>query len=201
MKEINYHTLRTALNQLPVHEPASGDWEKMEQALAADEAMSAALQQLPEYEPEVQIWENIEAHLDRDKTEKSWTVIYRKQIIAAAASAVLLLAATLFFNPFNRPSEQISVREEKIDRTLLNALQEPENPAIDLVKTICQEQKNVCQQPEFQLLKTELDELTAAKSELKMALGNFGNDPELINEMVKIERERSKILEQMVNMI
>ncbi len=34
-----------------------------------------------------------------------------------------------------------------------------------------------------------------------MALGNFGNDPELINEMVKIERERSKILEQMVNMI
>lgn len=198
MNELNYTTLRNALNQLPVHEPPAMLWDDIETALKPT-------LNLPQYHPAPEIWQHIETALDRDATtqnnQQTWKITFGLKQLAAAAAVALTIAATIFFQQINTTTGQIAVRQEKVDDTILKTLHEPENDAFNMVQTLCQEQRPICQQPEFQQLKSELDELTAAKIELKSALGDYGNDPNLLVEMVKIERERSKILEQIVSMI
>ena len=59
----------------------------------------------------------------------------------------------------------------------------------------------VCDIPEFKTLKTELDELTTAQNELRHALGLYADDPELVSQMVQLERERDLILQKLIQFI
>ena len=205
MEDKNYATLRHALDKLPGYQPPETIWDALENQLDTDTNSTPGLITLPQYDPAPEIWKNIEAGLERDQEAKNvrstWKVFNSWKSLAAAATVVLAIASTVFFRQYFSPEETIAIQEEQVDDIIIKALHEPENPAFEMVQSLCLEQKPVCQQPEFQQLKSELDELTAAKTALKNALGNYGNDPGLVVEMVKIERERSKLLEQIVSLI
>ena len=205
MEEKNYTTIRNALDRLPMHQPPEMVWDGLALELDSDMPAISVLPILPQYTPSPDIWKNIEAGLEQDleaqKARNGWEVFRGWKRLAAAAAVLLILVWTVFFRQSVFQHETIAVREEQVDDIIQKTLQEPENPVFNMVQTICLEHQPVCQQPEFQQLKTELDELTAAKTALKNAIGSYGNDPGLVVEIVKIERERSKILEQMVRMI
>ncbi len=97
--------------------------------------------------------------------------------------------------------ETITVTQKVVDNQLLQVCREPENDAFALVDQLCRAQMPVCDLPEFKTLKTELDELTTAQHELRQALGQYADDPELVSQMVQLERERAVLLQQLMQFI
>ena len=205
MEEKNRDTLENAIGRLPGHQPPASVWDGLAAALDAEAETAAPPFGLPQHTPPPAIWANIEQALESDRMAQQrraqWRVFSGPARLAAAAAVALALAGVAFFARQNPGGEYLTVRQEQADEHLLAAVREAENPAFELVQDLCRERQPVCQKPDFQRLKTELDELTAAKTEIKTALGNFGDDPALVTEMVKIERDRSRILEQMMQMI
>lgn len=124
---------------------------------------------------------------------------------AVAAAMLCLLAAVVFMRPIGAPTNevgQISIKQETLDGQLAALWMESnqEDDAFEMVQHLCQAQAPVCEAPEFKNLKTELDELTEAKNTLRHAMGQYADDPELASQMADIERERSAILRELVEL-
>lgn len=204
MKELNHDTLQNALRQLPAHEPPALLWDALETQLALDSAMPVPSENLPLHSPPADIWANIEARLEQEAPAAPALQSRRGGLwwrrLSAAAAVVLLLGAG-WWAMRTEGLESVEVHQEIVDNRLLEPLQEQEDAAFEMVQHLCREQQPVCQVPEFRNLKTELDELTEARSSLREALGAYGNDPELVGQLVEIERERSRILQTLVTMI
>jgi hypothetical protein len=88
-----------------------------------------------------------------------------------------------------------------IDNRLLEACNAPEDAAFALLDAYCKEQLSICEQPNIKALKSELDELTEAKTALQSAIGQYADDPELVAQLVQIERERSVLLQKIMQSI
>ena len=206
MKELNHATLQNALRQLPAHEPPVALWEALESQLTLDAAFSHPADALPVHTPPADIWANIEAQLDQETASAAPLQSRRgglwwRRLSAAAAITLLMGAAWWAMRNGSAGAENLQVSQELVDNRLLEPLQEQEDDAFEMVQHLCREQQPVCQIPEFRNLKTELDELTEARTSLREALGAYGNDPELVGQLVEIERERSRILQTLVTMI
>ncbi|MBN8683356.1 MAG: anti-sigma factor [Chitinophagales bacterium] len=204
MKELNHDTLQKALRQLPAYEPPALLWDALETQLDLDSAMPVPSENLPLHTPPADIWANIEARLEQEAPAAPALQSRRGGLwwrrLSAAAAVVLLLGAG-WWAMRTEGFESVEVHQEIVDNRLLEPLQEQEDAAFEMVQHLCREQQPVCQVPEFRNLKSELDELTEARSSLREALGAYGNDPELVGQLVEIERERSRILQTLVTMI
>lgn len=100
------------------------------------------------------------------------------------------------------PDESTLVRTNSvIDNRLLEACNAPEDAAFALLDAYCKEQLSICEQPSIKALKSELDELTEAKTALQAAIGQYADDPELVAQLVQIERERSVLLQKIMQSI
>lgn len=99
------------------------------------------------------------------------------------------------------PAADITITQQKIDNQIMLVGREQEDPAFELVKNLCNDPMPVCESPAFKLLKKELDELTIAQTELRAALGNYADDPDLVAQMVQIERDRSVLLQHLIQLI
>lgn len=213
MKELNRHILKAGLQQLPEYAPPPAIWDALEENLDADAAQAAGVKRLPQYEPPPEIWTQIEAQLatatapgggQRLSGALRRPGLFQPGWYAVAAAIALLLAAWWWWQPANGSVDTkgaVVVTQEVADEQLLQMNAEPEDEAFQLIRNLCRAQMPVCEQAEFKILKTELDELTEAKSELRRALGSFGDDPELHTQLARIERERSEVLRQMIAMI
>lgn len=87
------------------------------------------------------------------------------------------------------------------DAALSAACQSTDEAPFELVEDLCRNAAPVCEQPEFKSLKTELDELTLAQQQLREALGQYADDPDLVRQLVELERERSALLQQLIALI
>lgn len=88
-----------------------------------------------------------------------------------------------------------------IDNRLLETCNAPEDAAFALLDAYCKAQLSICEQPSIKALKSELDELTEAKTALQAAIGHYADDPELVAQLVQIERERSVLLQKIMQSI
>jgi hypothetical protein len=70
-----------------------------------------------------------------------------------------------------------------------------------MVEEFCKTALPVCEQSDFKNLKAELDELNTAHTRLKNAIGDYAANPDLIDEITKIDNERTTILRQLVEKI
>lgn len=198
MKELNVNTLRQALSRLPEYEPPAGLWDELEASMDADIQLSGTVQTLPLYDPPAEIWNNIENRLQQKPAVRLG--IFRR-ILAAAAVGLVLLSAWWLMGPATSGQDRVAVTQETLNADIRASVQEKEDAAFELVETLCASKAPVCEQPDFKALKSELDELTDAKKEIRTTLGRYGDDPGLAAQLVRIERERSGLLRQMMNMI
>jgi hypothetical protein len=97
--------------------------------------------------------------------------------------------------------ETISFSQKVVDNQLLEVCREPESDAFSLIEQLCQTQIPACDNPEFKILKTELNEVTTARNTLRQALGQYADDPQLLAQMVQLEQTRTAILQQMMQLI
>lgn len=106
-------------------------------------------------------------------------------------------------HPTSTPHLQpaIAHRTEVVDDALMMASRFAEDPSYNILETLCREALPVCEEPQFKQLKAELEDLTHAYSELKNALGNYADDPEMVAQLIEIEHFRYQILQQLMAMI
>lgn len=204
MSEKNKNTLQDALLRLPEHDAPEMVWPKLEVDLQLQAVINANIPLLPEHQPPHGVWDNLAAQINTGKPGPQKPVLARTwPIWAAAASICLLVCAVWFLQPSGSEGrDEMSIRysEEKVDNVLLAVIREPEDEAFQLLEEICRQPAPVCKDPEFIALKTELDELTAAKSELREAMGLYETDTELNVQLTRIERERSELLRRMMQL-
>ena len=197
MQEQNKHLLQQALGQLPAYEPPIGIWEDIQTSLDADQMLQNQLPTLPAYTPPDALWDAIENQLPKQRR------FGRVLFLRLAAAAVLLgMAIGVWWLTGVRAEEAIIVQTQEIaDPNILETTQAPEDSAFLFVQKFCETQVPICQDPAFEALKTELDELSEAKEALRAALGSYSDDPALAEQMIRIERERSALLQQIMQLI
>lgn len=207
MKELNHNTLHNAIRTLPEYEPPVGLWDSIEEALDAEEQLSQSVQSLPQYDPPAHIWGNLEAALPIVKPMPKPVLrgtLFRQILAVAAISLAVLGTWWLVQKNVSATGEAaiaVTVTQEALNAEVQSAAKENEDEGFDLVSQLCESKAPVCEDPDFKALKIELDDLTQAKNELRVALGSYGDDPTLASQLVQIERERSAVLRQMIQMI
>lgn len=200
MKELNKDILDSALNRLPQYEPPDSVWQGINARLS--------LTELPTYDAPDFVWQNIENQLSDTQNTKAKTQnlnilrggnFYK---IAIAASISLLVAVGFWFYKIkNNDTNVVAISTEIVDNQLLKQDFDADSESFAMVEAFCKTALPVCEQPDFKNLKSELDELNAAHERLKNAIGDYAANPDLIDELTKVENERSTVLRQLVEKI
>lgn len=202
MKEINLETLHAALNRLPNYAPPEAVWEHIDLALEMDADIRNSVEQLPQFEPPIILWENIATQLPL-APKVARRISLWPRYAAAAAMVGVLFGAWWLLHPDTtvNSTEQIVVTQETMDTQIIATVQERDDKAFEWVQNLCAARAPICEQPEFKSLKSELEELTAAKQQIHEALGQYGDDPDLANKLVQIEITRTQLLQEIMQLI
>ncbi len=202
--------LRRAVGKLPEYSPSDDLWLDIENLLNREdreqEKLTFALSQLPNYQAPALIWEAIELELPKAKSEAKIITMPIKRWAAAAAMIGFLSTVGLWWYSTKSQEDSInySYSTEKIDTETLQNNQNrnsEDEQAFAMVEQICQEQAFICEQPSVKKLKTELDELNESYQEIKEALGSFGTDEDLQQQLLAIEQERTEVLKKIMTEI
>ncbi|MCB0518955.1 MAG: anti-sigma factor [Lewinellaceae bacterium] len=206
MEEHNKKTLIEALSSLPDHEPEDELWDRIQHKLKGQDDLipKDAIRSLPVHEPPARLWAGIAEQLDAQPAEKGRVVrISWKKAMALAASFALIVFA--FFQwkakPEGEKGYSISYAVENLDPLLAAQDWDEDEDAFVQFLEICEAKKYICEQPAFQQLRSELEELTLAKNSLKEAVGDYGANASLVTQIKEIELERTDLLKKMMVML
>lgn len=196
-QERNRQSLINAIKQLPNYRPSHQVWEVVEQELSLQEK----LKELPSYQPPVFVWEDIETKL-KDKHKSKLIPIRNFKAWQVAAAIGLLIISTVIFRSFDsKETTNISVTEETIFTEGLKADWDQDEQYFQKILAYYEDHPFNKQIPEYQTLKTELEELEVAKEEIKTILNQYGTNPDIIKQLGKIELERTKIAKKLISLI
>lgn len=207
MEEHNKKTLIEALSSLPEYEPSEELWNNIESEIGGpdgDIVPPQLLQSLPQYEPPEAVWAGILKNLEAGKPQAIVVMFGWRRALAVAASLALLLVVFWQINRSTATEPQavaMNYSEENVDPMLLVRDWDEDEDAFTEFLSLCEAKKTVCEQPEFKQLQGELEELTAAKDELKTAIGEFSTDADLVLQIKEIELERTDVLKKMLAML
>lgn len=191
MKSYHHNHLKKALEQLPEYEPGQEVWDNISYLLSKKGA-SLQFQKLPVYEAPESIWNNISTKLDQARPR---LISIRKLYWYAAITAGVILGGFVISNQLSdSSSETISFSTEAINDITNASDWANDEAAFSLLDEFCNKIAFECNSPEFISLKTELDELNTAHSELKAVLTAFNEDPDLLEQLTLIERQRTDLL-------
>lgn len=190
MKEENYDNLRRALDQLPQYSPVPPNWDAIESGLNKTPEPTPAAKALPAYSPPTKVWNQLNGVLDQQASRRRrMRVVY---LWTARAAAVLLVFwAGYGFATFNSgPKVSFAYSQEaQSDASLVSNDWNEEEDSFDRVLR----ELSAIDEPELNALRLELQELTEAKQEVENMLKAYGNDNEVIKQLVEIESERSRV--------
>lgn len=173
--------------KLPEYEPSDSIWQRIEAKLNQD-SFQQVVKKLPEYEPEEKVWANISSKLNKSKSGP----------IKWAVAAYIIVGFALYFSLKNN---EVTYTKQEIAPDLLLTENDKSQYGYEEIKKICSEDRIVCEKPEFKELESELEELNSASIELKMAIGAYNTEPELITQLTEIENQKSDIIRKMVAQI
>jgi hypothetical protein len=207
-QEIEDMNLRRAVRGLPEYSPPTDVWLDIENMLNREDREQRKLQEalslLPSYEAPPMVWQDIVTALEQKPQQAKVFSITRLAI--AAASVGFIATVGLWWYAMQRPSETLSYsfKTEKIDDAVLNHNQNinsEDEQAFEMVNQICAEKTFVCEQPQVQKLRNELDELNKAQTDLKDAIGLYGTDEDLQQQLLHVEQERTEVLKKIMSEI
>lgn len=190
MREENYDNLRRALDQLPSYDPSSLNWDGIERRINEEEEPTEAAKVLPAYAPPSKVWNKLNGQLDqRRKQRHQLKLVYRW--VARAAIVVMVFGAGYFSATYDSgPKVSYAFSEEKPSEANFISIDANEEEArFDRLM----EQLSAIDEPELNALRLELEELTAAKKEVEEMLAAYGRDNDIIQQLVEIETERSRV--------
>jgi hypothetical protein len=201
--------LRNALQGLKQYEPSTMVWQNIDSVLQnidnEDIKLKNALKTLPQHEPPAVIWMKIMQELPVRRTAILRVISDTRLAAAAAMIGLILTLGVLYYaNQPAKDSIELAYTKEVVDDEILKnntTINAEDEQAFAMVEDICQQQSFICEQPEVKTLKNELDELNSACSELKEAIGQYGTDATLLQQLSSIEQERTEVLKKIIAII
>jgi hypothetical protein len=201
MQEQNKQVLQQALSQLPQHTPPAGIWEEIQTALDTDQMLEQQLPALPTYIPPEALWDAIETQLPRIiPAQRRFGKVFMFRLAAAAVLSGMAFGVW-WLNSSSAEEALIVQTQEIVDPYILEASMAPEDSAFVFVRKFCESGAPICRDPVFDALRIELDELSEAKNALRDAMGPYNDDLVLAEQMVHLERERSALLQKILQLI
>ena len=186
--------------KLPQYKAPEHIWENIQKDLDEPEVsipLKEGIGKLPAFKAPDSVWAKLEKELDKGKTIPMRPVY--SQWWGAAAAVLLLVGFFGWFFSQQKPDgqEQFAQWEEVIEEDW-QLDQNNDEDAFALVTAFCKQKQYVCETPEFQNLKAELDELNLACDALKEAIGQYNDEPGMIAQLTEIEMERTQVLKQIM---
>lgn len=172
---------------LPEYNPDDKVWQRIEAKLN-DEDKAKVLAKMPEYEPDEAVWNHIAAQLKPAK------FFYLKWLAAAS----LLIVSSLYFF---RNTNEIQFSKQEIEQGFLNKTVAKSQISYAEIKKVCQQEKIVCEKPEFRVLESELEDLNSASVALQEAIGKYNTEPELLGQLAEIESQKAEVIKKMADQI
>jgi len=194
--------LNNVVKSLAEFEPAEDAWIKIESRLDFEKKVDNEIPQLPKLKFKENTWNKIENELVQNRKTKTNTKIKKLVLysFSAAASIVLLLGISKLF--IKNDEIEISYSQEYVggdkdfERFELNDL----NP-LKYLEENCETVPDVCETPEFLEQKQILIELNNEHKNLTEVIKNYGESPELIKSLIKVENLKSEIVKEMMKAI
>jgi hypothetical protein len=206
-QEIEDMNLRKAVRTLPHYSPSDDIWLDIQNLLDKEDReqqkLSTALLRLPIYEAPAIAWQTIVNDLPEAKSEAK---IFSMRRWAAAAAMIGVIATGAWWFTTQRAVDRVAYTysTQQVDsETLINnqKVNDEDEQAFAMVNQICEQQAFVCEQPEVKKLRTELDELNKAYTEIKDALGQYSDDSDLQQQLLSLEQERTEVLKKIMTEI
>ena len=190
----------------PAYEPPASAWESIDNRINAEGAPAlsrTSLQGLPEYVPPEGLWDRIRTRLDEPSDNVHVTGVRWKVAAGIAASIAVLLFAVWQLNSGDTPAAEyeVSYSTEMVEDRLLEQDWARDEAEFRRFHELCDSKSFICDHPEFQVLKRDLEELTSAREAIESAMGEYGANPGLISQIKEIELERTDLLKKMMVML
>lgn len=196
--EKNKAVLEESLKRLPNYFPAPSNWEIIEQALEQDQLIQERIPSLPRYEAPTIIWEAIESTIHPPK--RLW--IRRSWKYAAAASIVLLMSIwglSALLIPRTGVHVSYAYGQELQSSSVQIANWSDDEAAFSEVLALYEGNELLKQSTAYQDAITELEELNAAREELKLISQQYNNtDAGMIRRLKSIENQRTEVVRSLV---
>ena len=125
---------------------------------------------------------------------------FHKWAIAATIAGLIFTVFSLLKQQ-SREGVDLKYSTEVVDNQLLKNTTDDAEADYQLVENFCKHAIAACETPAFKTLKTELDELNAARDAIKNAIGNYNSDADLMMQLRDIEQQRATVLRQIFLMV
>jgi len=177
-------------NNLYNHQPDESVWARIEENLDFQFRLDRQLPELPMHKPNNEVWELIVANLPKNKR-----ISFRYKNISIAASIAAVMVLSTFLLQTN--SKYMHSTTELTPTNESNMEQE----AIAEIRSYCNRHTSTCEQGNFKELMQLYHELKTEETELKKAMHQLGDSPEMIQAMIKIENLKSETIQDIILLI
>jgi hypothetical protein len=182
--------LNKNIKALPEIDHDKNLWFKIANELDFDERIELACSTLPVLEHKNDLWDRIQ----NNETHKFRLLAYS---IGIAAS---ILLAILFNTHFNGSKEYIITCSTEVQyntEKIATGIQNNDNIEI-MLQQYCQYSNLNCNNPEFIQIKNQLSELEVEIQKLNKVITTYGESPELIQYIIKMENQKSDLINEIL---
>ena len=163
-----------------------------------DKALGKAIEDLPQFSPEDELWGKIEAELEGEKRVKT----FRMSPLRWAAILLLPLMAGGTLWVLNSSPVQLSYSEELLpDWVAIPQLIAQDDDFQLFLEEECQPGRDICENPEFKSLMTELQELSNEFNSINVVMDESGNDAFLVKARSRLEKEEVRLKRRIVELL
>ena len=203
MKDLNKDKLIEGLQKLPEYKVPDFVWDKINTELERDPVLAKAIKEMPVHKAPDHVWTSIEKSIS-----KKPLIVQIGGLKRIAAAIAILIVLSLGINtmldssstdPFDALA--VSVSEEVINDAILVDQDNEDQMAIEELLLLCSNMEFICTRPRISKIKNDLLELSEAKKMLKQALGEFGTEVYLIQQLKDIEIEQSHLIKELTKQL
>lgn len=194
MQEQNRQYLEAAIKQLPIYEPDEAIWGN----IAHELDVQKAIPQLPSYEPPSGVWSNINTQLESDVQKKTGVVRRLRPYLAVAASVAVLIIAGLSLWPKLSQGDEFTYESSVVEAVFVAQNDwDADDEALSRAVQTYRNDPLAKQNPQYEDMLEEWEELNSAKEEIKAMMEQYGQDSRLVRQLSTIERDRSAVVKEM----
>jgi len=193
------HKLEKAIKNLPAHEHEDMIWERIEAQLAFEEKLGIATNNLPEFDFEPGNWGKIEQKLLENKKPVKKLKLRKLVVYSLSAAAAIALIIGLSGVLTKNDNAIITYTKEQVAENESSQIEKTEElDPMKFLEQSCMSKSEICNSPEFKEQKETLKELEAERQRITETIDAYGESPELVKSLIKIENLKSEILKDLI---
>ncbi len=184
--------MKNVLKNIQKFDPPEEIWDKIAVRLS-EKTLKNALGHTKQYSPSDDVWETLEKKLKAKTQAKSWT-----KWASVAACILFFLSFGIWFL---KPQESYLISTKPFQPQLSTIEVSKTDEAYQEIQIICQKQKYACERADYKTLNEEYLTLKNAETELRNAIGQFNSELSLIEELNRIEKQKTLLINEMAEKI